>query len=234
MTKKPAKVVCRRVATREPPRRGAQQRNIRLSGMNSHPTDGADDTFRDLGSDVWTTRQQVIQQLFNQGERAVATLVTGAGHTSPRVRAACVELMDHLGDERCCGPLLAALRDASPLVRRHAVHAVGCQRCKVRPLPFDVVMLLIERVESDRSPRVRRVAVHQLGLQAWDHRAVEVLTRVITASDDPGLVSRAEHAIEEQRRRRPARPDDARVSAAPAARRGAAGRRGNPPAASGR
>lgn len=193
-----------------------------------------DSRLRDLDSDAWTVRNRAVQQLFNQGERAVATLVTGAGHRSPRVRAACVELMDHLGDERCCEPLRAALRDASPLVRRHAVHAVGCQRCKVRPLPFDVVELLIERVESDPSPRVRRVAVHQLGLQAWDPRAVEVLTRVIAASDDPGLVSRAEQALEEQRRRRPARCHDDGVTAAPAARRGAAGRRGNPPAASGR
>ncbi len=193
-----------------------------------------DDRFRDLDSDAWTVRERAIRRLFNQGAEAVTTLVSGAGHRSPRVRAACVELMDHLGDERCCEPLRAALRDASPLVRRHAVHAVGCQRCKVRPLPFDVVELLIERVESDSSPRVRRVAVHQLGLQAWDPRVATVLTRVIDESDDPGLVSRAEHALEEQRRRRPARPGDDNVSGASAARHGAAGHRGNPPAASGR
>lgn len=179
------------------------------SGVAARRKRPDDSRFRDLDSEVWTVRKQAIQRLFNQGERAVATLVAGAVHRSPRVRAACVELMDHLGDERCCEPLRAALRDTSPLVRRHAVHAVGCQRCKVRPLPFDVVELLIERVESDSSSRVRRVAVHQLGLQAWDPRAVDVLTRVISASRDPGLVSRAEQALEEHLRRRPARPHDA-------------------------
>jgi hypothetical protein len=61
-----------------------------------------------------------------------------------------------------------------------------------------------------------------------------VLTRVIAESDDPGLVSRAEHALEEQRRRRPTRPGDENVSGASAARHGAAGHHGNPPAASGR
>ncbi|MFM7136363.1 MAG: HEAT repeat domain-containing protein [Planctomycetota bacterium] len=192
-----------------------------------------DDRFRDLGSDAWTVRERAGRQLFDQGERAVATIVAGAGHQSPRVRAACVELMDHLADERCCEPLLAALRDPSPLVRRHAVHAVGCQRCKVRPLALDVVDLLIERVDTDSSARVRRVAVHQLGLQAWDCRAVSVLTRVISESDDPGLVARATHALDEQRRSQPTRPGVDTVSGAPVARPGAAGRRGNPPAASG-
>jgi hypothetical protein len=164
--------------------------------------------LRELDSDEWTVRERAVRRLFDQGEQAVATLVTGAGHRSPRVRAACVALMDHLGDERCCVPLRAALRDASALVRRHAVHAVGCQRCKARPLPFDVVELLIERVVSDPSPRVRRVAVHQLGLQAWDSRAVAVLDRVVAESRDPGLVSRAAHAIEEQRRKRPPIPGE--------------------------
>jgi HEAT repeat protein len=103
--------------------------------------------------------------------------------------------MDHLADERCSQSLEQALQDASPLVRRHAVHAVGCQRCKVRPLSLDVVAALIERVLNDSSPRVRRVAVHQLGLQPHDTRAIAVLTRVIAESQDAGLVSRARHAL---------------------------------------
>ena len=54
-------------------------------------------------------------------------------------------LLDHLADERCVEPLRQALNDPSPHVRRNAVHSLGCQRCKLAPLPMDVVGLLIER-----------------------------------------------------------------------------------------
>lgn len=151
--------------------------------------------FLALDSEVWPIREKAITGLFNEGSRAVATLVAGATHSRPRVRAACVALMDHLADERCCKSLEQALRDASPLVRRHAVHAVGCQRCKVQPLSIDVVAALIERVQNDSSPRVRRVAIHQLGLQPRDARAIQVLKNVIAESQDEGLVSRARHAL---------------------------------------
>ena len=157
-----------------------------------------DRTFLALDCEVWAIREKAFTGLFNEGSRAVATLVAGAAHSRQRVRAACVALMDHLADERCCKALEHALHDASPLVRRHAVHAVGCQSCKVRPLSIDVVAALIDRALNDSSPRVRRVAVHQLGLQPRDARAIEVLKRVIAESHDAGLVSRATHALSQQ------------------------------------
>ena len=153
-----------------------------------------DRTFLALDSEEWAIREKAFIGLFNEGSRAVATLVAGAAHSRPRVRAACVALMDHLADERCCRSLEHALHDASPLVRRHAVHAVGCQGCKTQPLSIDVVAALIERALNDSSPRVRRV-IHQLGLQPRDARAIEVLTRVIAESQDTGHVSRATHAL---------------------------------------
>lgn len=154
--------------------------------------------LNDLDSDSWAVRERAMSGLFAQGQGAVATLVAGAAHRRAKVRAACIALMDHLGDERCCESLKHCLRDDSPLVRRHAVHAVGCQRCKAQPLPIDIVGALIERVLSDSSPRVRRVAVHQLGLQPYDPRSIEPLVRVIAGSRDAGLVSRARHALHEQ------------------------------------
>ena len=159
--------------------------------MNSN----VDRYFLALDSEVWAIREKAFTGLFNDGSRAVATLVAGAAHSRPRVRAACVALMDHLADERCCKSLEQALHDVSPLVRRHAVHAVGCQRCKLQPLSIDVVAALIERVLNDSSPRVRRVAIHQLGLQPRDERAIQVLKNVIAESQDTGLVSRARHAL---------------------------------------
>ena len=155
----------------------------------------------DLDSADWAVRERASGDLFARGAAAVPMLVIGTADRRPRVRAACIALMDHLADERCCESLAAGLRDASALVRRHAVHAVGCQRCKPRPLAIDVVGALIERATSDSSPRVRRVAVHQLGLQPHDPRAIETLVRLIAESRDAGIVSRARHALREQRAR---------------------------------
>ena len=158
-------------------------------------------SIADLAAEAWDTRAQAIARLQGLGEAAVPSLVAGAGHVDARVRAESVALMDHLADGRCLDPLVTALSDPSPRVRRLAVHAIGCQRCKVAPLALDVVGLLIARVQRDPSPRVRRVAVHQLGLQAPDRRAVEALEAVLRESSDPALRSRAEFALQAQRHR---------------------------------
>jgi HEAT repeat protein len=158
-------------------------------------TPHSEDQLRALDAASWPTRHQAFQELFAQGASTLATVIAGATHPRPRVRAACVALLDHLADERCADTLLAALRDPSPLVRRHAVHSIGCQRCKPRPLGIDIVGALIERMTEDSSPRVRRVAAHQLGLQPSDQRAVEALEKVLATAGDPGLVARARHAV---------------------------------------
>ena len=46
---------------------------------------------------------------------------------------------------------------------------------------------------------VRRVAVHMLGLQPDDPRAVEALETILGQETDPGLLSRAEFALNEHR-----------------------------------
>ena len=154
--------------------------------------------LKDLESDAWPVRKKAFNELFRKGADAVETLVAGASHSKPKVRAACIALMDHLGDASCCEALERALRDSSPLVRRHAVHAIGCQKCKSHPLPIDVLGAIVERMVCDSSPRVRRVAAHQIGLQPYDPRAIEALQNVIAVSRDTGLVSRARRALCEQ------------------------------------
>jgi len=154
--------------------------------------------LRDLDATSWNTRGRAFEELFREGSRSVQTLIAGTRHRSPRVRAACVALMDHLGDDRCCESLMRSLDDPSARVRRHAVHAVGCQACKAHPLPMDVAGALITRAMEDPSIRVRRVAVHQLGLQPHEPRIVEALMLTLTQSRDGGLVSRARHALRVQ------------------------------------
>lgn len=151
--------------------------------------------LQSLASALWHEREKAFKQLFSDGARSIPTLIEGTAAADPRVRAACIALMDHLGDERCCDALKHALRDPSALVRRHAVHSVGCLACKAHPLPIDVVGALIDRAIGDPSVRVRRVAVHQLGLQPPDARIIEALTHTLATSTDQGVRSRARHAL---------------------------------------
>ena len=164
-------------------------------------TPNTTDELLALDSEFWDVRERALRSLFAKGQEAVDILVAGVSHPRPRVRAACVALMDHLADERCHVALLAALHDTSPLVRRHAVHSIGCQQCKSSPLTIDVTGALIDRMTNDPSPRVRRVAAHQLGLQPFDPRALKSLADVMRRGRDPGLLSRARHALGEQQRK---------------------------------
>jgi HEAT repeat protein len=152
-----------------------------------------------LGSPSWSVRAKAVDALQALGDVAVPSLVAGTTHPDARVRAESVALMDHLADARCLDPLVAALHDRSAHVRRLAVHAIGCQRCKIAPLALDIVGLLVERALEDPSPRVRRVAVHQLGLQPADQRAILALETVLHGATDEALRSRAEFALAQQR-----------------------------------
>lgn len=132
-------------------------------------------------------------------EPEIETLLLEMQDADPKVRARATGLLDHLADDRCVDPLQRALQDPSPLVRRHAVHSIGCQQCKVSPLQTDVVGLLLERALHDKSIRVRRVAVHQLGLQAQDTRAIAALETILASDHDQKLLSRAQFALKNQR-----------------------------------
>jgi HEAT repeat protein len=151
-----------------------------------------------LASRDWRERDAAAEALAALGEGAVETLLAGIAHDDEQVRAQCAALMDHLADERCIDPLARALTDPSPTVRRHAVHSLGCQRCKVAPLQTDTIGLLVERALHDTSPRVRQVAVHQLGLQERDPRAVDALRQILANDTDEKLLSRARFALGNQ------------------------------------
>ena len=107
-------------------------------------------------------------RLNNAGHAALVDVLDGLAHRDRGVRKWCAALLDHHADERCAAGLVRALSDPAADVRRHAVHAIGCQSCKTSPLPLDVVALLIERASRDTSVRVRRSAAHLLGLQPAD------------------------------------------------------------------
>jgi HEAT repeat protein len=154
-----------------------------------------------LASPEFAQSQAAVRVLFTRGAAALDALVEGLSHPDWRVRKQCAGLMDHLGDDRCVEPLRRALKDPIEGVRRLAIHAIGCQPCKATPLAVDIVGLLIERALCDPSIRVRRVVVHMLGLQPCDSRTAEALETILRQQTDPGLLSRAQHALTEQRRK---------------------------------
>jgi HEAT repeat protein len=129
---------------------------------------------------------------------ALEEALVGLDDADPRVRAVAAGLLDHWADQSCVGPLTKALSDPSARVRRNAVHALGCQACKLAPLDVDSVGLLIEKALGDSSIRVRRVSVHQIGLQPHDPRAIEALEKILARESDAGLRSRAEFALKNQ------------------------------------
>jgi HEAT repeat protein len=154
-----------------------------------------------LGSNDFGLSQATAELLFRRGASALDALVEGLSHSNWRVRKNCAALMDHLGDDRCIEPLRRALSDPIVGVRRHAIHALGCQPCKSAPLQADIVSLLVERSLSDPSIRVRRVAVHMLGLQPCDARAIAALQAIVHQETDPRLLSRARHALAEHQKK---------------------------------
>lgn len=160
-----------------------------------------------LASREFARSQAAAEVLFNRGASALNALVEGLSHRDWRVRKSCAALMDHLGDDRCVEPLRRALSDPIEGVRRLAIHALGCQACKVAPLAVDIVDLLVERALADSSIRVRRVAVHMLGLQPYDARAVEALETMLKRETDPGLLSRAAFALREHQAKAFSPPD---------------------------
>ena len=63
-------------------------------------------------------------------EPARQALRDGLSDTNPQIRWWCVQLLDHLPDDRTIDALVPVLDDPVPRVRRNAAHALGCNACK--------------------------------------------------------------------------------------------------------
>jgi HEAT repeat protein len=148
-----------------------------------------------LGAEDWRVADAARKTLVSTGEPGISAVIRGLSHPSARVRRACADFMDHQGTDGCVETLLEVARqDAVPYVRRAALHALGCQRCKPTPLQADLVAHLIERALSDKSPRVRREAVGGLCHHAPDLRAAAALKTLMEQETDPKLLKGAHQA----------------------------------------
>jgi hypothetical protein len=117
-------------------------------------------------------------------------------HPNPVVRRLCLQLLDHVVDERGIPVLLKALDDPVPRVRRHALHALACDRCKPHALEVDVVPPLIECARRDPSEKVRFYAVAALAPRRSDARVWQTLHELVAGDVSPTVRWAAERVIE--------------------------------------
>lgn len=85
------------------------------------------DTIRALVGGLTATELRRVKV----SPEAKVALIRGLKHRNSKIRWWCIQLMDHLADESYVQPLLdAAYTDPTPKNRRHAIHALACEKCK--------------------------------------------------------------------------------------------------------
>jgi HEAT repeat protein len=133
------------------------------------------------------------------GRSGLVAALEGLSHPDPRVRRGATAFLDHHADDRCV-PKLAelALHDPVPYVRRTAVHALICQRCKPSPLGGDLVPLLVMVAREDPTPRVRFEALYGLGGQPRDTRARAALEAALRTEPNAKARGAAHAALKRQ------------------------------------
>ena len=134
--------------------------------------------------------------LIEAGSPGLAAVLRGLDHPQARVRRRCLDFLDHHADDVCMEDLQRlALHDPVPQIRRFAVHAFGCVRCKTKPLGADAVeFLALVAGRVGEHVMVRREAIYALSLQAPSPRAVPVLRSVLEQESDREL-RRAAHRV---------------------------------------
>ncbi len=137
------------------------------------------------------TPNRAFPALRASGRVPAAALVPGLRHPNPRVRFDCLALLDHLADEGCVPAMLEATRDPVARVRRMAVHALGCQRCKAAPLGCDLTATLVELAQRDESWTVRVEAVLALAQRPPSDASRAALAALAAADPHPGVRARA-------------------------------------------
>jgi HEAT repeat protein len=133
-----------------------------------------------------------LRRLMEAGPRATAALREGLRHPDPAVRVGCCRVLDHFLDDAALPELIDNLGHSSDAVRRWALHALACDRCKegaCRPGEDDVIPLAIRFLRDDPSSAVRYEAAGLLGPAV--HKREDVLRALEHARDhDPDPVVR--------------------------------------------
>jgi HEAT repeat protein len=133
-----------------------------------------------------------LRRLMAAGPAATAAVREGLRHRDPAVRIGCCKVLDHFLDDAALPELIENLDHPSAGVRRWALHALACERCKegaCRPGEDDVVPLAIRFLAGDPSSAVRYEAAGLLGPAV--HKRDDALRALERARDhDPDPVVR--------------------------------------------
>lgn len=134
----------------------------------------------------WLPRNE-IDRVREQADRELPfDLIAGAAveDRDSSVRWQSVMLLDHYDDDRHADAIVRAAHDPVPRVRRHAVHALGCEACKRTTGCVDPVPALKERALHDDNAKVRRHATWALIMRLPDARARGVLQHLAATDSD--------------------------------------------------
>lgn len=168
--------------------------------------------YETLVAALWepATRRQVADELRRALPESCDALLDGLRDGPPSVRRWCAGVLDHAPhDERIEAALVEAARDRNKKVRKAALHALSCARCKPDGcLTTDGVGALLDAMLHDRSSTVRRSSAGALMWgQHGDTEAVRTAFRQILASEtDTELRKRAAWSLARQEVPRGDRP----------------------------
>jgi len=169
-------------------------------------------TYEDLVATLFEpgTRRQVADELRRALPDSCDALLDGLRQGRPSVRRWCAVVLDHAPhDERIEQALVRAAADRNKKVRKAALHALSCARCKPDGcLTTDGVGVLVEAMLQDRSYSVRRSSA---GALMWgQHGDTETVTSafraVLDRETDSELRKRASWALARQEVPRGSRP----------------------------
>lgn len=144
-----------------------------------------DEAMRDLT--VPHRRKAAYRRLREFGSAAREAVEAGLLAGDPRLRAQCALLIDRLADNDSFELMLLLLDDPDPSVRRHAIHALACDRCKsedVCALPRGQIIPEAARMlATDPDAHVRAIALEVLARWVHEDEAARAAIERAAATD---------------------------------------------------
>ena len=111
-------------------------------------------------------RDEALAALMAAGAAATPAVRRGLRHADDQVKLGCLQVLDHYLDEDALGELVECLASSNGEVRRSALHALSCERCKegeCRPGEGEVRRYALAMLAGDRYRKARQEAAAYLG-----------------------------------------------------------------------
>ena len=135
-------------------------------------------------------RPAAKRHLQMSGRAALDALRRGLHHPKPIVRQMCVGILDRVVDQEAYGDLVGLLDDEDIGVRKRALHALPCERCKEDDCRLDEDLFVPRALEllRDKDPDLRVSAIGALALTATRQSEVKnALVDVSRCDPHPGV-----------------------------------------------